>query len=614
MSTRTLGISLAIVIGIGLASGPPASAREPAGGYGGEDQVTAESQCVTEEQRAAIWERLRENIAKLRAEGVIQDAPPAALRATNPVLTWPLRPAAHLKDEGYHCLLQFVDQNPSFPNFLLDYNCGTRTYDTSAGYNHSGVDYGNWPFEWLKMDQGDVEIVAAAPGFIIGKDDGFFDRSCVNNSNDWNAVYVQHADGSIAWYGHMRNGSPTSKAVGAPVERGEYLGIVGSSGNSSAVHLHLEVYASGFVLNDPYQGACNSMNAASWWASQRPYYDSAVNRAATSFAAPNFPTCPNPEDPNEAVDFNFGDTLYFTAYYRDQLPSQTATYTVRRPDGSVYDTWTHHSAIFFVRRSWWWDLPSFAPGGPAGIWRFEVAFEGKTYQHLFRLAAPTGSGRVPGQLLDDVAPLTASRAGSEITLDWNASCVSTDTDYEVYEGTLGSWYSHGSLLCSTGGSTAVTFTPGSGDTYYLVVPTNGSVEGSYGFDDAFAERPQGAPSCHPQQIGGNCPQCGDAVREDPEVCDRFDFGGETCQSQGFGSGNLICTGNCAAFDLSNCNPCGNDVCQPGFGEDCLSCPADCNGVQGGSPANRYCCGDGDGQNPVGCGDPRCTANGNTCVP
>jgi hypothetical protein len=48
------------------------------------------------------------------------------------------------------------------------------------------------------------------------------------------------------------------------------------------------------------------------------------------------------------------------------------------------------------------------------------------------------------------------------------------------------------------------------------------------------------------------------------------------------------------------------------GEDCLSCPDDCNGDQGGNPGNRYCCGDGDGEGPVGCGDPRCTANGNTC--
>ena len=36
--------------------------------------------------------------------------------------------------------------------------------------------------------------------------------------------------------------------------------------------------------------------------------------------------------------------------------------------------------------------------------------------------------------------------------------------------------------------------------------------------------------------------------------------------------------------------CGNGVCDPG--EDCNSCSADCDGVQSGKPANRWCCGDG----------------------
>lgn len=96
-----------------------------------------------------------------------------------------------------------------------------------------------------------------------------------------------------------------------------------------------------------------------------------------------------------------------------------------------------------------------------------------------------------------------------------------------------------------------------------------------------------------------------------------------------------------SFKLANCggvNPCGNGVCDPGedcnncgidcisgglpscgdgtcntwAGEDCVSCPADCAGVQTGKPANRYCCGDGDGTNPIGCGDPRCTTGGFAC--
>jgi hypothetical protein len=61
--------------------------------------------------------------------------------------------------------------------------------------------------------------------------------------------------------------------------------------------------------------------------------------------------------------------------------------------------------------------------------------------------------------------------------------------------------------------------------------------------------------------------------------------------------------------------CGNGVCEPGIGEDCLSCATDCRGKQNGKPANRYCCGDGGGENPLVCseGDGTvCNQSGFTC--
>lgn len=54
--------------------------------------------------------------------------------------------------------------------------------------------------------------------------------------------------------------------------------------------------------------------------------------------------------------------------------------------------------------------------------------------------------------------------------------------------------------------------------------------------------------------------------------------------------------------------CGNAVCEPFHGEDCFTCADDCLGVLNGGPASRFCCGDGlsGPENPVGCGDPRCS--------
>jgi hypothetical protein len=58
--------------------------------------------------------------------------------------------------------------------------------------------------------------------------------------------------------------------------------------------------------------------------------------------------------------------------------------------------------------------------------------------------------------------------------------------------------------------------------------------------------------------------------------------------------------------------CGDNICEIAMGEDCLDCPADCAGQQTGNPADRFCCGGGGGETPVGCEDPRCSTDGLEC--
>jgi hypothetical protein len=65
------------------------------------------------------------------------------------------------------------------------------------------------------MDEQVMEVVAAAPGVIINKVDGNFDRQCVNNGTGvWNAIHLLHADSSQSWYLHFKSGSLTTKGVG----------------------------------------------------------------------------------------------------------------------------------------------------------------------------------------------------------------------------------------------------------------------------------------------------------------------------------------------------------------------------------------------------------------
>jgi hypothetical protein len=113
--------------------------------------------------------------------------------------------------------------------------------------------------------------------------------------------------------------------------------------------------------------------------------------------------------------------------------------------------------------------------------------------------ATVASGRIT------TAYLTEAKApGDQIALSWGHSCSPSDTDYEIYEGSVSNFYSHTSIACSTGGATTWTIAPSSGDRYYVVVPRNQLREGSYGERTGAVERPVGASACLPQEVGA-CP-------------------------------------------------------------------------------------------------------------
>jgi murein DD-endopeptidase MepM/ murein hydrolase activator NlpD len=312
---------------------------------------------------------------------------PLVPRGAAPVrLGWPLRARDGFADPGYHGISNFVDRDPDGPGKVRDWSCGARSYDLESGYDHGGTDFFLWPFAWSKMFDGDVAVVAAARGTILGKDDGHFDGSCEFSSEPWNAVYVQHDDGTVAWYGHLRAGSLTPKQPGETVEEGEALGLVGSSGSSTSPHLHLELRDEQNQVIDPFEGPCNA--AASRWREQIPYYDSALNRISTHDGEPEVFAC-NTREASRARDrFAPGETVYLASYYRDQLAGQVSVHTLRRPNGSVFVTWEHASDAPHLASSYWFwtsTLPDFAPRGE---WHYEVSYLGQQESVAFTVPEP----------------------------------------------------------------------------------------------------------------------------------------------------------------------------------------------------------------------------------
>ncbi len=102
-----------------------------------------------------------------------------------------------------------------------------------------------------------------------------------------------------------------------------------------------------------------------------------------------------------------------------------------------------------------------------------------------------------------ISNLVVDYDGGTLRLSWDPSCSEADNDYEVYEGDVGMFSSHIPVpgLCSTAGATSASFTPGAGSKYYLVVPSDGNNEGSYGLDSTPSERPASAAACTTQLVG-----------------------------------------------------------------------------------------------------------------
>lgn len=336
--------------------------------------------------REALYQEHDRIIGEFRVKGILGDQ----IQSEPVRFVFPLRQKDGVKDPGFHGVSNFVDHNPVIGE-LRDYMGGTRTYDLASGYQHRGTDYFLWPFNWNKVAEDEVEVIAAAGGVIMNTIDGNSDQNCsFAGTGQWNAVFLVHDDGSRTWYGHMKNGSVTKKSQGMRVEAGEYLGVVASSGMSTGPHLHFEVYDKENNLIDPYAGPFNTTTTESWWLNQLDYYDSAINRLIVHSAPPQFYACPNIHQINEAVQVEKGDVVSFAAYYRDQLQGQQTQFRVLNPFGEpAVSSWGHQSSAVHFAASYWYFNRTISETQPSGLYTFEASFEGEIYTRQFQVGAIT---------------------------------------------------------------------------------------------------------------------------------------------------------------------------------------------------------------------------------
>lgn len=184
--------------------------------------------------------------------GLCLTASPAA--ADPPKLSLPIA-----CEVGKTCFVQkYVDVEPG-PE-VKDHACGTATDD-----GHTGTDIRLRSAAEVKRN---VAVLAAADGTVVAVRDEMpdslirpgQDTSAIMTRGCGNVVTIDHGDGWLGAYCHMRRGSITVKP-GEAVKRGQAIGSVGYSGLAGFAHLHFEVRHNGKVV-DPFSthevdGTCN---------------------------------------------------------------------------------------------------------------------------------------------------------------------------------------------------------------------------------------------------------------------------------------------------------------------------------------------------------------------
>jgi hypothetical protein len=164
---------------------------------------------------------------------------------------------------------QFVDHDTS--KGVIDFSCGGATYD-----GHRGTDFRVRNLEVMRQG---VNIIAAAPGRVNAVRDGMSDklvrtdqdRADIKGKECGNGLIVQHENGWVTQYCHMKKGSVARKQ-GEMVEAGDVLGQVGLSGKTQFPHLHITVRKDNKVI-DPFDPEyipqrCSAINSDTLWSAK----------------------------------------------------------------------------------------------------------------------------------------------------------------------------------------------------------------------------------------------------------------------------------------------------------------------------------------------------------
>ncbi|MEH7239194.1 M23 family metallopeptidase [Bacillus sp. JJ1562] len=116
---------------------------------------------------------------------------------------------------------------------------GQLAWPAGGGYISSHVGY-----RWGKLHKG-IDIARPSNYAIKAADNGTVVEAGYDGSFG-NKIVINHNNGMKTIYAHM---SSLNVSVGQTVTKGQQIGVMGSTGNSTGTHLHFELYINGALKN-----------------------------------------------------------------------------------------------------------------------------------------------------------------------------------------------------------------------------------------------------------------------------------------------------------------------------------------------------------------------------
>ena len=117
---------------------------------------------------------------------------------------------------------------------------GNLAWPTVGGYISSQQGY-----RWGKSHKG-IDIARPSNRTIKAADNGKVVSAGYNDGGYGNKIVIDHQNGLRTVYAHLET---ISVSVGQTVSQGSAIGVMGSTGNSTGIHLHFEVYKNGALQN-----------------------------------------------------------------------------------------------------------------------------------------------------------------------------------------------------------------------------------------------------------------------------------------------------------------------------------------------------------------------------